>query len=122
MRREVVDQHIRAIHELLGDGAIIRAGEVEHDAALAAVQPREVRRLAMQHAVVSPRDVAPVGALDFHDVRAEIGQLPGAERPRDRLLERDHAQAAQWHRVARRAPHAYRGTAPRRALPLARRH
>ena len=117
-----MDEHIRAIHELLGDGAIIRAGEVEHDAALAAVQPREVRRLAMERAVVSARDIAAVGAFDFDDVGAEIGQLPGAERRGDRLLERDHAQAAQWHRVARRAPHAYRGTAPRRALPLARRH
>jgi hypothetical protein len=48
--------------------------------------------------VVAARQVAASGVLDLDDIRAEIGQVPGAEWPRDGLLQRDDADTAQGKR------------------------
>src|SRR3569832_544854 len=45
--------------------------------------------------VVGAREVAHAGALDLDHARAEIGQLPRAERRGDRMLQRDDGNAVQ---------------------------
>ena len=67
--------------------------DVERQALLAAVRPDEMRREAAHAAVVGAREVADTRALDLDDPRAEVGELPRAERRRDRVLERDDGDA-----------------------------
>jgi hypothetical protein len=50
------------------------------------------------HGVVAAGQVTASRVLDLDDVRAQIGQVPGAERPRDGLLQGDDANTAQWQR------------------------
>ena len=45
--------------------------------------------------VVAAGEVAGTGALDLDHPRAEVGQLPGAERRGDGVLEADHGDAVE---------------------------
>ena len=69
--------------------------QVQHDAPLAAIQPREVSRKPVQRIVVPAREIAAIGTLHLHHVRAHIRQVPRAERRRYRLLQRHHPYAHQ---------------------------
>jgi hypothetical protein len=48
--------------------------------------------------VIAARQVTASRVLDLDDVRAQIGQVPGAEWSRDGLLQGDDADTAQWQR------------------------
>ena len=50
----------------------------------------------MHAGVVGACEVTDAGAFDLDDTRAEVGQLAGAERRRDRVFERDDGDAVQW--------------------------
>jgi hypothetical protein len=50
----------------------------------------------LDEVVVTAGEVAAVHPLDLDDVGAELGQVPRAERGRDRLLDRDHQNAGEW--------------------------
>ena len=94
-RREVLDDHIGVGAQALGDltpGIVL---EVEADAALAAIEPREPRRRAVNDAVVVTREVALTLALYLYDVGAEVGQVSRSKGRRDRLLKGDDADASQ---------------------------
>src|SRR3569832_1367840 len=69
--------------------------QVERQAFLRAIGPHEMRGLAAHAIVVGAREVAHAGALDLDHARAEIGQLPRAERRGDRMLQRDDGNAVQ---------------------------
>ena len=49
----------------------------------------------MHRPVVVPGEVARARPLDLDDPGAEVGELPGGERRRHRLLQRDHHDADQ---------------------------
>src|SRR5436190_17151365 len=66
---------------------------VERQALLRAVGPDEVRRESTHAFVVAPSEIAAARSLDLDDARAEIGELTGAERTRDGVLERDDLDA-----------------------------
>ena len=51
------------------------------------------RREAACALVVGTREVAAARTLDLDDACAEVGELPRAERRRDRMLERDDGDA-----------------------------
>jgi hypothetical protein len=91
--REVLHQHVGARHQALHHGQRGRLLQVEREALLAAVRPDEVRAEAACAAVVAARLVAAAGAFDLDHARAQVGQLPGAERRRDDVLEREHGDA-----------------------------
>src|SRR5687767_9115780 len=97
-RSEVVDEDVGTGEEGDAGVAVLGPREIERDAAFSAVQPHEVGRLALHDGVVPPREIAAAGALDLYDVGTEVGEMPRAERPRDGLLERDHADAVERER------------------------
>src|SRR5438309_5921126 len=66
---------------------------VQREAFLGAVGPDEVRRQALDRAVIAARRVATARTLDLDDSCAEFGELTRCEWPRDDLLERDDGDA-----------------------------
>src|SRR5262249_31701457 len=92
-RREIVDEDVGAIDEPLARAPVARLLEVEDDASLSAIQPREVGGHPVQRAIVRARGIAAIRPLDLDDVGAEVRELPRAERSRHRLLEGDDANS-----------------------------
>src|SRR5262249_6724364 len=66
-----------------------------HDAALAAIEPDKVRAQPVDGRVVLAGEVATVGAFDFDDVGAEVGEVAACQRRGDGLLPGDDADACQ---------------------------
>ena len=60
--------------------------------------PDEVARLAVDAPVVLAGEVPLPGSLHLDDAGTEVGQVPGGERCRDGVLERDHGDARQRQR------------------------
>ena len=92
---EVLHQDVGAIDELPEDRPCLRVLEVEGHALLRPVAPEEVRRLPVDALVVGAREVAAARALDLDHPGAEVGELAGAERGGDRVLERDDGEAGK---------------------------
>ena len=103
-RREIVHEHVGVVDQPRANLQIVGRLEVEHDAALAAIEPGEVRRRPVHRAVVGSRGIAAVRTFDLHDVGAKVGELTRTEGRGDRLLERDDAQFAQRHQNDRGMP------------------
>ncbi len=92
---EVLHRDVGLAREVADDLARVGPSEVEAEAFLADIDPREVAAL-----VVAPRlelevalahVVAAAGALDLDDARAEVGQETGAVRPGEDTCEvEDH--------------------------------
>jgi len=93
-RPEVVNEHIGPFQQPVHDSTITAIRQVELDAPFAPVQPDEVRRLARHDGVVMARKVT-TRPLNLDHIRPKIGQVPGAERSRDRLFESDDSQSSQ---------------------------
>src|SRR5205809_7954564 len=74
---------------------------VERQALLRAVGPDEVRRESTHAFVVAPSEIAAARSLDLDDARAEIGELTGAERTRNRVLQRDNGNPFEWEDSSR---------------------
>ena len=72
-----------------------RVLEIERETLLAAVGPDEMRAQAVSSLVIAACEIATIRALDLDDARALIRQLPGTERRRDRVLQRDDGDACQ---------------------------
>ena len=99
----VVDEQI-GIGEQPSEGIAPRIGpQVEHDAALVAVDGREVGAAPILR--VSPPRWTPgarlvaLRRLDLHDVRAEIGEEHRRERPGQHAAEVDDADAVEGERI-----------------------
>ena len=104
------------LHEDVGPGQqggqrrlAVGAFHVELDRFLAPVQPDEVARLAEHGPVVAAGEVAGAGPLDLDDPGAEVGELPGGERRRDGLLQRDDRDPGQRERLRGAAGHGAAG-------------
>ena len=70
--------------------------EVEGQAFLGAVGPDEMRGQAADPLVVATGKVTAAGAFDLDHPCAEVGELAGAERRGDGVLQADHGDAIQW--------------------------
>ena len=80
-RPERLDDDVGAGREALGQREVAGVLEVERDRALVAVQPEVVRRaLVVPGRSPLARVVAAVGALDLHDVGAEVAERHRAQR------------------------------------------
>src|SRR6266550_8371765 len=74
---------------------------VERQALLRAVGPDEVRRESTHALVVAPSEIAASRSLDLDDASAEIGELTGAERTRNCVLQRDNGDPFEWENSRR---------------------
>ncbi len=90
---EILNEHVGSFDQTREDFRGARVLDIQRQALLGAVQPHEVRRLALDRLVVIARKVADAGTLDLDHPRTEIGKLACRERRRDRLLERDDSDA-----------------------------
>jgi hypothetical protein len=87
--RQVLHQHVGVLQQpaqQLGGPFVL---QVQRQAFLAAVGPHEVRAQAVDAAVVGAREVAHARAFDLDHPCALVGQLAGAERRGDGVLERE---------------------------------
>ena len=92
--RKVLHEHVGARDHALQQHCVLGVLDVERDRLLAAVEPDEIGAVAVHHMIVAAREIA-FAALDLDHPRAGIGEARGAERRRDRLLERDDQQPFQ---------------------------
>ncbi len=110
----VLDERVRPFDEPQQRVAAVGGLEVEHDAALVAVDAGEVA--AVRPLAVLPRERPAVARhvpgrrLDLDHVRAEVGQQHRAERPGQRLRGVDDPQARQ--RAGRPGRHRRRAHGP----------
>jgi hypothetical protein len=87
---EVGDQHVALAEQIAQQRVTLGRGEVEFHAAFAVVEPDEMCGVAEDSGVVATGEVSNTYALNLHDVRAHLGEVPCAQRRRDRLLDGDH--------------------------------
>ena len=92
---EIVKKHVGASDEARAYAKIVRLLEVKHDAALAAIQPGEVRGDAVENAVKAAGGITAVGPFDLDDIGSEVRKLTRAERSGDSLFERHHSKTAK---------------------------
>src|SRR5688572_21538821 len=92
---EVLHDNIGGCDESLRGRHSALFTQVQAYAPLVAVEPGEVSGSAVDRAVVATGEIALADALNFNYVRTEVGEVTGAERPRDRLLEANDAEAMQ---------------------------
>ena len=93
--RQVLHEHVGPADQRGQRGPARGRLEVKRDRLLAPVEPDEVAGQALDGAVVGAGEVAAARALDLDDPRAEVGQLAGGVRGRDRLLERHDRDAVE---------------------------
>ncbi|MPM75445.1 hypothetical protein SDC9_122438 [bioreactor metagenome] len=96
---QVLHQHVgrgQQLHERIVRQRLL---QVERKAFLAAVDPREVRRLAVHALVIATCKIARAGALHLDHARAQIGELACAERRGHRMFERHHGDAVKRART-----------------------
>jgi hypothetical protein len=94
-----VDQQIGGIGEAVEHGSARIGPEVEHAAALVAVDAREVGASPIGR-VAPPRWSPPsrlvaAGRLKLDDVGAQVGEEHGRERPRQHAADIEHADAGE---------------------------
>ena len=98
---EVLHEHVGLGEHRREQRLVVGAREIEHQRFLAAVEPDEIRALALRASagrgwhgelVVVAREVA-LGALDLDHARAGVGEPARAHGRRHRLLQRHHQQA-----------------------------
>ena len=92
---EVLDEHVGPLQQRVEHARDPRILEIERNALLAPVEPDEIARLAVHRSVVRAGEVARARPLDLDDPRPEVGELPGGERRRDRLLKGDDGDAVE---------------------------
>ncbi len=92
---QVLHEHVGPAEQRVQHRPVRRVLYVELDALLAPVQPDEVTGLAVHGPVVAAGEVAAARPLHLDHPGTQVGQLPGGERSRHRLLQRDHQDAVQ---------------------------
>jgi hypothetical protein len=95
-----VHEHVSTIEERLECSTIFRKPEIQDHAALAAVQPNEVRAESLNSGIVISGEITAARPLDFDDVRAEIRQVARRQRRGDRVLPGDDVNALQGKDVS----------------------
>jgi hypothetical protein len=95
-RREVLDQHVAALHQPLEDVHALLVLAVDGDRPLVVVQHREVEAVGIGDVTqLLARDVARAGALHLDDVRAEPRKQLRARRSRLNMREIQDAHAVE---------------------------
>ena len=74
-------------------GAALFTFQVDGQTALVAIETCEVATLSRRYRLEKPREIAGSGMLDLDDVRAEVGELHPAVRPRHVVADLDDANA-----------------------------
>ena len=85
---QVLHEHVGLGHDRLEQAAVLGLGEVGDDGFLAAVEPHEVRALALDEPVVVAREIA-LGPLQLDHPRPRIGELARGHRRGHGLVERE---------------------------------
>src|SRR5699024_6979733 len=93
--REVLEEDVRGVDELVHDAGRLRRLEVEREALLRPVDPHEVARHPLDGRVVAAGEVANPGSFDLDDPGPQVGELAGGERGRDGLLAADDGDALE---------------------------
>ena len=110
MAESVDDDHVDVRGHLVNDVNGLRVGEVQGQAALAAVQRHVVLGLVGHE----PMRVSPgfaLNGLHLDDVRAHVGQQHSSERPGDDLGELEYLDSGQRSGHVGTSSHFY-GTCP----------
>src|SRR6185369_10716914 len=89
---EVLDENVGLGEHGLEHRLVSRFGEVEHHRLFAAIEPDEIGALAVHQAVITAGEVA-FRPLDLDHARAGVGELAGAVRRGDGLLDRNDEEA-----------------------------
>jgi hypothetical protein len=90
-----LDNHVAPPDQFIEDLDRGRLLEIERERFLAPVEPDEVGGEPVDGGVVVAGEIAAARPLDLDYPRSEIAQMAGAERPRHRLLQREHGDAGQ---------------------------
>src|SRR5258708_39640757 len=85
---KVVDEDVGLGKQRRHELGARRRGQVHLHAALAPIEPDEMRRLTLDDRVPAPREVTIGRTLELDDVRAEVSQMARATRRRRRMLPR----------------------------------
>ena len=95
-RAKVLNEHVRARHELLQQLATSLALQIEGDGALIAVRRQVDRRKPGAVSSKAPREVALLRRLDLDHVGALVAEEHGRGGPRDHRRDVYDADAFQW--------------------------
>src|SRR5262249_5509975 len=97
-RDEILDHHVALPRQIQNDGPRLGAREIERDAALADVDPHEIRRLVLAPGLelrVAAASVIAFAPFDLDDVGAEIGEQTRAVGTGEDPGEVEHGEAGQ---------------------------
>ncbi len=113
--REILDQHVAGLDQLVEHALALRVLGVDRDRALVVVEHGEVERVRALHVdQLAARDVADARTLDLDHVGAEPGEQLRAGRTRLHMREVENAHAVE--RLAGLAERLLRGRRQRRLL------
>jgi hypothetical protein len=84
---EVFQQNVRARQKPVEDGPVRRCLQVQRDRLLAAVERREIGAVLAHEGREGPRVVAGCGPFDLDDMRPEIAERHGRERPGEHMRQ-----------------------------------
>jgi hypothetical protein len=87
--REVLHEDVGAPQQPVQERDVVRILQVDLEGLLGPVEPHEVAGLPVHRLVVPPREVSGTRSLHLDHPGAEVGELPGGERRRHRLLDAD---------------------------------
>ena len=96
---QVLDDDVGVAGESPKDLAALRVLQIYREAALVPIEPSEVPTFAVRERLEESGEVAASRALDFHDVRAKIGELHAAEGTRHVIADLDDPDPRQWRGV-----------------------
>jgi hypothetical protein len=88
-----VDEHISTRKKREQNTLAVRVREVQLDTPFAAIEPNEIRGLAVDGGVILPREVTITRALELNNVGAKVCEMTRTKGSGNCLLERDHPHA-----------------------------
>ena len=102
--RQVLHEHVRLRHKTAHQGHVIGIAQIQRDAFLALIEPREIGRHAIGRLVVAACEIT-LWPLNLDHPRPGLGQTGGAERGGDGLFQRDDQYAIKRFRHGSVASH-----------------
>jgi hypothetical protein len=99
-RPEVLDQHVGALDQLLGDRPPLLLAHVDADRALAGVEAGEPDRQSLVGGLPLAREVARRRVLDLDHVGAEVAEHPAGRGSGVHGAELDDLDPGEWSVLA----------------------
>jgi hypothetical protein len=93
-RNQILDEHVGLGDHVRHQPMVILALQIEAHRFLAAVEPNEIRALALHHVIVAASEIA-LRTFDLDDAGARVRQTARAIGRGDRLLKRHHQKSVQ---------------------------